>query len=334
MVAPGPPDALPSNRGLILYFILLGALLPEAITGSTPPLAWLNPLQALMNFWLYGTGVLVVRELSLRWRTGWPGIFLMGAAYGIAEEGLAVRTFFDPTLPMLGDLRWFGRALGVNWVWAVWLTTFHAVVSIGFTIFLIEWHYPAVRGRRLLSNRGLGAAIALFAGAVVFINLVASAFSSYHPGVAEYVGGLAAIAVLFHAAKRGYGRLWSVLPGGRLPSRRTCAAVGFAFMLASFLAYAGGPSLGGVPVLTVLLGLIVLLATLLFLRRFASRPEAERERFAFVAGTIGMFAAFDVVLAAAGNVPMAAVGAAFLAYTLWLYYRRGPARSQPSAAIA
>src|SRR3989304_1928924 len=85
-----PAASLPSNRRLLLYFFFLAALLPEAITGSTPPLAWLNPIQLLLNLWLYGTGVLVVRELSLRWRTGWPGILLMGAAYGIIEEGLAL----------------------------------------------------------------------------------------------------------------------------------------------------------------------------------------------------------------------------------------------------
>src|SRR3990172_2044844 len=192
-----PAASLPSNRRLILYFVFLAALLPEAITGSTPPLAWLNPIEALLNLWLYGTGVLVVRELSLRWKTGWPGILMMGAAYGIIEEALALMTFFDPTLPQVasGSLSWYGRSLGVNWVWAVWLTTFHAIVSIAFPIFLIEWHYPALRGKTLLSNRGLRVTAFLLALATLTLFALVSTLSSYDVAGLEYAGGVATVAL-------------------------------------------------------------------------------------------------------------------------------------------
>ena len=45
---------------------------------------------------LYGSGALLIRELKVRWRKGYVSMFLLGTAYGIIEEGLMVKSFFDP----------------------------------------------------------------------------------------------------------------------------------------------------------------------------------------------------------------------------------------------
>ncbi len=310
---------LPSNRRLILYFVLLAALLPEAITGSTPPLGWLNPVQALLNLWLYGTGVLVVREVSLRWKTGWWGILLLGAAYGIVEEGLAVTTFFNPTLPQLGTLAWYGRDLGINWLWAAWLTTFHAIVSIAIPILLMEWRWPALKGRRLLAHRQLLLTVGLLGLAAVTINALVHAASPYREAGPEYLAALAAIALLVYAAR--HPSAWWARPTapGKPLSPRAYAILGFAFIGGSFLLYAGGPSLAGIPVLSLAEGLLVPLATLLLVRRVVGRPEAEVLAFAFAAGVIGFFCVFDLFLVAAGNVQMVipCVAFGYLVVRLW-----------------
>ena len=323
-------SALPSNRRLILYLVLLAALLPETITGSTPPQAWLNPIQALLNLWLYGTGVLVVREVALRWKTGWPGTLLLGAAYGIVEEGLAVTTFFNPTLPQLGTLAWYGRDFGVNWLWAVWLSTFHAVVSIAIPIFLMEWHWPALKGHSLLSDRGLYATIVLLGLAALTINALVHAASPYREAGPEYVGAVAAIALLAYAARRWASRGWSRVPvtGGPL-GHRAMFLTGFAFIGGSFLLYAGGASLGGAPPLSLAEGLAVLLAALLLVRRVAGRPDAESRLFAFVAGVIGFFCVFDLVLVP-GN-PLMLLPAVAFGYLVVRLWRE---RSVPRAAGA
>ena len=311
--------ALPSNRRLVLYFVLLAALLPEAITGSTPPQAWLNPVQALLNLWLYGTGVLVVREVSLRWKSGWPGILLLGAAYGIVEEGLAVTTFFNPTLPQLGTLGWYGRDLGVNWLWAVWLSTFHAVVSIAIPIFLMEWYWPALKGRSLLSDLGLYATLGLLALAAVTINALVHAASPYQEAGPEYLGAIAAIAFLAYAARRWSAAWWSRIPQAGQPlGHRAMFVAGFAFIGGSFLLYAGGPGLADVPLLSLAQGLVVLVIALLVVRRAAGQEGSERRLFAFVAGVIGFFCVFDVFLAV-GNPLMLlpAVAFGYLVLRLW-----------------
>src|SRR2546426_6098668 len=168
------------NRRPLLALILLSPVIAEMLSGSTPPLEWLNPIAALLLIWLYGSGVLVMRETAVRWKTGWPSVLLLGAAYGIIEEGLAVKSFFDPSWMDLGALGSYGRWLDVNWIWAVWLTIYHAVVSIAIPIFLVDWIWPRVRGQPLTSRRGYITAIALLAGATVTINLL---LTPYHPSV-------------------------------------------------------------------------------------------------------------------------------------------------------
>jgi hypothetical protein len=49
--------------------------------------------------------------------------------------------------------------------------------------------------------------------------------------------------------------------------------------------------------------------------------------FAFVAGSIGFFAVFDVILELAGYPGMSAVGVGFVLLVLWLYRSHGPARA-------
>ena len=326
MLPPGPKPP-PSNRRLVLYLVLLAAVLPEAITGSTPPVGWLNPFLVGLLLWLYGSGVLVCRELAVRWKAGWPGILLLGAAYGIIEEGLTVKTMFDPSMPMLGDLGWYGRFAGVNWVWTVWLMIFHAAFSIAFPIFLIEWRWPHVRGRPLLPDWGLHIAMFLLAGVAVFGY---TAFTPYRAGVPELAWALLTIAALGWAAHRGWGaRLWRALPEGRLPRKWAFAAAGFAFFGLSFLVYAGGPALGGTPAVTLLEGLVLLLPALLLLRRASLRPDGGRHIYAFVAGSIGLFAVFDFILEAAGHTASSIVGLGFILLVVWLYRSHGPA---PAAA--
>ncbi len=322
-----PP--LPSDRRLILYFVLLAALLPEAITGSTPPQGWLNPISAVLNFWLYGTGVLVVREVSLRWKTGYPGILVLGAAYGIVEEGLAVTTFFNPTLPQLGTLGWYGRDLGVNWLWAVWLSTFHAIVSITIPIFLMEWHWPALKGRTLLSQRGLYAAIVLLGLATLTINALVHAVNPYQEAGPEYVGALVVIAVLAYVARRRARGWWAKVPVTGAPlSVRGYVAAGFVFIGGSFLLYAGGPGLAGFPLLSLVQGLVLLFIALLLVRRAMGRPDSERLLFAFIAGVVGFFCAFDFVLVP-GN-PLMLLPAVAFGYLIVRLWRERPAVARVS----
>ena len=108
----------------------LSPIVGELLSGSTPLLGFMNPLVLLMLCTLYGGGAILCRELRVRWAKGWGSLFILAAAYGIVEEGLFCKSFFDPAWKDLGANAHFGRLWEVNWPWAFMLTIFHMFLSL------------------------------------------------------------------------------------------------------------------------------------------------------------------------------------------------------------
>jgi hypothetical protein len=135
--------------------MLLATACGELLSGSAPPLEFFNPFTLIFLMMLYGSGAVLVREMVRRWKKSWPAVFLLGMAYGIYEEGIVVRSFFDPGWMDLGLLAEYGRWLGVNWIWVFQLTLFHALVSITIPIMLVELIYPKLREQPWLTRRGI-----------------------------------------------------------------------------------------------------------------------------------------------------------------------------------
>src|SRR5271169_2664844 len=114
------------------FLFFFAPLTAEYVSGSSP---YLNPFVWVGNFLLYGAGTLLIRELRVRWKKGWLAVFILAAAYMIAEEGLMLNTLFDPTRHTEG------RALGVNWVWTTGMLMVHSLVSILAPLLLTEAIY-------------------------------------------------------------------------------------------------------------------------------------------------------------------------------------------------
>ena len=132
----------------LLFF--LSPLIAELLSGSAPPSEFFTFGRALILM-LYGPGVVIVREVALRRRMGTIGIVLLGAAYGVIEEGIACKSFFDPNWPDLGIYSWYGRFIGVNWPWMLELIVYHAVFSIMVPILIAETLLNEVRGEAWIS---------------------------------------------------------------------------------------------------------------------------------------------------------------------------------------
>ena len=95
-----------------LFF--LAPVIAELLSGSAPPAEFFRPIGLAVLTILYGGGAILVREITIRWKKGWISLLVLGAAYGIIEEGLMVKSFFDPNWTDLGILGTYGRWLGVN----------------------------------------------------------------------------------------------------------------------------------------------------------------------------------------------------------------------------
>lgn len=138
----------------VLTLFLLAPMVAEMLTGSTPPLNFINPISLLLEIPLYGAGAVLARELIRRRGLGWGRLLLLGAAYGVLEEGLTIGSWFDPFWPDVAPLGAYGRLFETNWLWAVGLTTYHAIFSVTIPIILVETIYPRIADLPWLGRRG------------------------------------------------------------------------------------------------------------------------------------------------------------------------------------
>jgi hypothetical protein len=78
-----------------LLLLLLAPAIGELLSGSSPPLEFFFPPSLILLALMYGCGALVCREMVVRWGKGWLSLLLLGIAYGIYEEGIVLRSFFN-----------------------------------------------------------------------------------------------------------------------------------------------------------------------------------------------------------------------------------------------
>lgn len=172
-----------------MFLVLLTPGIPEYLSASSQiTLLFLSPvaffLFLLANIGLYGSGVILIREAKVRWKKGWASVFLMGVAYGIVEEGIALWTLFNPNAPPVGNLGVYGHWMGVNWVWTMGLLIFHSVYSIGLPIFLFGLVFPELKSKSLVSSRGITTClVGLTFDCIILFLLESAIFPSYgNPG--------------------------------------------------------------------------------------------------------------------------------------------------------
>jgi hypothetical protein len=204
-----------------IFLLLIAPVTGAVLTGLTPPshLSNLFPLLALCI--LYGGGAIICREFTLYWGKGWPTLLLLGAAFGVIDEGLINKSFFDPHWPYLGTLATYGRWEGVNWVWSVQQIVLHAVFSIILPVVIVGLIFPGRQRDRWAGPRSLLVLLVLFALAVILGFFFGS---SYHAPLYLYAGALGLAVILVLLAR--------FMPRNiRLPGRRTATSpMSFAFV--------------------------------------------------------------------------------------------------------
>jgi hypothetical protein len=306
-----------------LALFLLSPTIGELLSGSSPPLEFFNPISFLLLASLYGSGAIIMRELKIRWKKDYRSLFLFGAFYGVLEEGLMVKSFFDPNWIDLGVLGSYGRWIDVNWVWAEMLTIYHAVFSIIIPIVLVELAFPEKREESWVSNRILAALIALISG----VTTIGYFFlTEYRPPIPQYM--LAVFAVVMFVLV-GYMLQPRTEPktNQRTPRGKTLFALGAITSTTFFLLYWAGPNLICSPIVIMILGIIhvFIVAKLITLVDWTS-AHANLNRLALVAGGLSFLIFLGFLLefnpAARG---MSIVGLATIAAIL-LFRRRIKAR--------
>src|SRR5215475_2560979 len=122
-----------------LSLVLIAPLVAEVLPGSAPIT---HPGVLPLIVLIYGPGVLLIRDVVRVRSLGWTSILLLGAAYGILEEGIALASLFNPSL--YNAATW-GRIGGVNIVYAEAVIPIHAIWSAMVPILLTDLLFPALR---------------------------------------------------------------------------------------------------------------------------------------------------------------------------------------------
>ena len=121
-----------------LSLILIAPLVAEVLPGSAP-ITHLRVLPFIVL--IYGPGALLIRDVIKVRSLGWTSIVLLGAAYGILEEGIALQSLFNPALYNAAS---WGRVGSVNVVYAEAVIPIHAIWSALVPILLTDLLFPAL----------------------------------------------------------------------------------------------------------------------------------------------------------------------------------------------
>lgn len=306
---------------MILFF--LAPAIAELLSGSAPPVEFFNPVGFIILTTLYGSGAILARELTIKWRRSWASLLTLGAAYGVIEEGLMVKSFFDPNWIDLGILGSYGRWAGVNWVWSVQLTIYHALISIAIPILLVELIFPDRRNEAWIGQNGF-----IILPIILAVDVVLGYFllTAYRPPAIQYVLTVAIVAA-------------TIVLAWRLPSQSFAPKsisprhpfwfwlTGFLGTIAFFIVFAGLPHTTLPPYLTILtgFGLVALLIWLVMHMSSNGAAWTDMHRLAVAAGPLSLFILFSPIqesdISRQDNpAGMTVVGLATLIFLIWLWW--------------
>lgn len=194
-----------SPKVCAVLLVFLSPTIAELCSGSTPFFLFFHPFVILVYLGFYGLGTLVIREVIAHRKLNFSSALLLGGAYGVLEEGIILKSWFDPN--------WMGASITSKALYVAGTAAlepfsnvvFHAVISITTPILIL---YALTQSREpWFSKKTL-----LVLGVVFLIAALGlSAFNAkYTIAGWQYLLGILAFAVLAVLGWRGFE-----LPSGR-----------------------------------------------------------------------------------------------------------------------
>jgi hypothetical protein len=152
------PDNNTPVRGAALTLAVLAPVVAELLSGATR----ISTIFALVpEIMVWGCGALLIREVIRRKHLPWTAMLLMGLGLSIAEEFVIQQTSLAP-LPWLGSAPIYGRALGVNWLYFLFMLGYESVWVVLVPVHLTEMIFWRAKRQPWLRTRGLIISSVLF----------------------------------------------------------------------------------------------------------------------------------------------------------------------------
>jgi len=314
----------------VLALLLLAPSIPELLTGSTSVTHLVtDPVGFAVGFpldiLLYGAGALLIREFAVIYQKGWASILLLGAGYGIAEEGFEVHTFSSPSSVTVGALGVYGHLGGVNWLWALSLTIFHATYSIALPILLTNLWFPTVKDQRWLDRGSMGLLGFGYLAEVVGFGAFVAPYPLPPNALAFFIVVVFVLIALAFWAPR---YLLRVRPGPRRVRRNGLILLGLVDFGAYFcvLLFASSWVIPAVAAAVFLVAADA--AALVLILRWVGTEDLERSEYYFACGMLYALFAWDVLLEFV-SVPGILVVTGLFAYLLYRLGRTLDRRAEP-----
>jgi hypothetical protein len=147
-----------SGAGAAVALALLAPIVAEVLSGATR-MSFIFALIPEIMVW--GCGALIIREVVRRRHLPWTSMLLMGLGLSIAEEFVIQQTSLAP-LPWLRSSTIYGRAVGVNWLYFLFMLGYESVWVVLVPVHLTEMIFWRRREQPWLRARGLIISGALF----------------------------------------------------------------------------------------------------------------------------------------------------------------------------
>lgn len=150
---------------------------------------------------MYGGGAVLIRETTRRAGRGPATVLLLGAAYGLVEEGLVDQLLFNRTYAgrdLLGDT--YIPVLGIGGWLTIAAPTLHAVWSIAVPIALVEHLVPDRATVPWLRNGGLAGVVLVYVAGCALVGFGTYTDERFLAAPAQLtVTAVAAVALVFAA---------------------------------------------------------------------------------------------------------------------------------------
>jgi len=297
-----------AEKKVLLSVLILPGLMAEILSTNMPVQKFLDPFVFIVIALVYGCGSLIIREARIRWKMQWSVVFL-AIAYGIYEEGITTRAFFNPYWFGEGALSGNWMFFGVQWGWTILLLVLHASLSTLIPIYLVGELWPEVKDKPILGKVGivivlLGMATAMTIG---MLTLSGGKYNiPFYPDPMLLVGSFITVAVLILLAYRFRGSRLVSKRGLLPPSAILILSFLFQFGNASFppaLANAGVMAEIGIGIQLLLVSAFALFAASQILHEKADKRHYAAYAFGsvlfwiVVSSLVGIFGRVDLIAA-------------------------------------
>lgn len=308
----------------VLTVLLVAPFFGEVLSTATSPVDLVLPWNLALFVALYGCGALLCRELACRWGLGLPGLALLGAAYGVYEEALVDRFWFDPAYAQRTGVGHYAEVWHTNLLLATHLTAFHAAVSVCSSVLVVTWLFPG--DRPWLPLRGLPVL-----GTAMLLVLFVTSEDYVRPPLGPTIVAVTLGVLLVVAAylSRRLSRRTRRPPLRARP--RLLGVLAFVCAGAHFVLVYAVPSTGLVWPIGIAVALVPLVVGAVLVRRLATTGTLGRDGLWVVTGIVGFFVLLDALVGLGGRYDLTLAAVLTTLALVWLHRRRSgtPRRSGP-----